>query len=289
MNVTDVDTVRKSVREFEHALDALPPEDMPEAYHIVGENPGEPQRLKENLRRIHDPVIKRFCIACLCRIAARRTQRVCSKRSSRASRILKTKIMASGTPSPPTIAYFRAVLGIPRFAPPFSGAPSVWVALKDWTFASASKRATSNASSTMTFTGIPPAMPFDDNTQDDAHHQRMLLTHEDFQTCYPDVNIHIHIDYEADRPFLVRMTRFTRGKVTSVEEFKRSFWMNGAYDAVVECTRSTELRTWRKAQTYSKETSWKKRVREVRVDPFPPPLTPHVSPFTSFDPLTALE
>ena len=128
-----------------------------------------------------------------------------------------------------------------------------------------------------------PAAPFDDNTQDVAHEQRMTVTREDFRTCYPDIDIKINMDYEADMPFLVRVTRITRGKVTSTEEFKRSFWMDGAYDAVVECTRSTELRTWHKGQTYAREVPWKQRLREVQVNPFPPPLTPHVSPFTNFE------
>ena len=292
LHVANLDDVRTAAREFDAALQALPAGEEAEAAHIIQENPGEAQRLKENLRRMPDPEIKRFCNTVL------------------VHRLLVPQRSVSYT----TRLFEAFIQGITHFEDRNAGFNDAQPAYHrlfscgpgDDSFRNTFQRCALDMPRSVRldvrkrietcyierllydeiFRRVSlhfPAAPFDEPAQDDAHVRRMAVTHDDFRTCYPDIDIRVDVEYEGDRPFAMTVTRTTRNKITSVEAFQRTFWMQDAYDAIVECTRSTELRTWRKAQTYAHEEPWKQRMRDVRAEPFPPQPTTRVDPFTAFD------
>lgn len=105
-----------------------------------------------------------------------------------------------------------------------------------------------------------PAKGDDEHTQDKGHANWLNQTFEDFQSCFPHVNIKVELGgWQGIYPTIVHITRLNHGNVASVETYTKEKYERN-YSPGVQC----RLRTFAnskpviktKIQTFYKKKNW---------------------------------
>lgn len=106
-----------------------------------------------------------------------------------------------------------------------------------------------------------PEKGSDEHHQNASHERRLELTHDDFKTCFPNLDVKVDLEFEMNWPVSVRICRYIRGDLVSVELYKKRIILGGGhkhYDDVVYASRNTKQYTYVKNQSFRYATKWKR-------------------------------
>ena len=99
-----------------------------------------------------------------------------------------------------------------------------------------------------------PASGSSDHSQDKGHVHRLDLTRQDFETCFPDTNIDVSVEYEGKMPTKLIITKTRKGKTTVVTWYK-AYNVNhngiGIYSDMVDCKKEEGGKTYIKTNTFA--------------------------------------
>lgn len=112
--------------------------------------------------------------------------------------------------------------------------------------------------------------------QDKGHHTWLRKTKEDFQTCYPNINIQVIITrYEGQLPMELGINIYSHKKLVEQQHYTRTFGIHEGYDPFVFCQRwlVNTNQYQEKFQEFSQEHEW----QEVERNTMPPAMSPSIS------------
>jgi len=109
-----------------------------------------------------------------------------------------------------------------------------------------------------------PLTGTEEPTQDNAHIDRLALTKEDFETCFPNLRISIDIEYDSTHwPIELKIQRYIRDKLVSTEQYRKTIifgdlFNDKMYEEAVEATKTTSEYTYFRIQRFAYRPSWKR-------------------------------
>ena len=106
-----------------------------------------------------------------------------------------------------------------------------------------------------------PTLPSAENKQNSAHLERLELTHKDYKTCFPSIEIQIDIEYMQEFPYILRITKLINGKPRYTEIYKKTInrqLVTSVYEDVTECFIHKSSGIYYKYQTFMRNESYKK-------------------------------
>jgi hypothetical protein len=109
-----------------------------------------------------------------------------------------------------------------------------------------------------------PNIGTEEQSQDRAHLDRLALTKEDFETCFPNLRITIQIEYDSTHwPIELKIQRYIRDKLVSTEQYNRTIlfsdiFSDKMYEEAVEATKTTSEYTYFRIQRFAYRPSWKR-------------------------------
>ena len=92
--------------------------------------------------------------------------------------------------------------------------------------------------------------------QDEGHRHRMEETLKDFRSCFPNVDLNIHIDFDMHLPIRLSVTKSVNGRVIIREEYTKEIVVEPAfggkkYSDFVQCIKVANNTKYVRVQTYS--------------------------------------
>ena len=96
-----------------------------------------------------------------------------------------------------------------------------------------------------------PSKGDDEKTQDEGHKNWLEQTKADFQTCFPNVDLQIELEYRGKYPINLKIERYKKNKLVSIERYTKDRYED-AYSIFVECSLDTFTDKKQKIQTFEK-------------------------------------
>jgi hypothetical protein len=125
-----------------------------------------------------------------------------------------------------------------------------------------------------------PAVNEAETPQDDGHLYFLSQTRDDFQSCFPHMDLRVHVDFDGDVPVRLEISKTTHGKHTSTAIYiKESLGMQSfgkvEYDPFVRCFQiNASGATMTRIQTFQRlPRPWKPVAADAAVTMIPTPHT----------------
>ncbi len=111
-----------------------------------------------------------------------------------------------------------------------------------------------------------PSTGTEEHGQDNKHLDRLLLTKNDFETCFPNLRIEIDMDFSFDAmhwPTTLIIQRYIKDKLVSKETYHRRIVFGDIlgdrmYEDAVEATKETEQFKYFRVQRFAYKPAWKR-------------------------------
>lgn len=104
-----------------------------------------------------------------------------------------------------------------------------------------------------------PTRGDDEMSQDEGHRVWLEQTKSDFNSCFPNVDLRVKLEYRGVYPIFVKIERYKHNRLVSIETYAKDRYQY-LYSALVECnlqTYSPKAETKQKVQTFSKLERWR--------------------------------
>lgn len=131
-----------------------------------------------------------------------------------------------------------------------------------------------------------PAANEAETPQDVGHLHFLAETHKDFQTCFPHMDLRVHVDFDGDLPVRAEITKLTHGQRTSTTIYiKDPQSGHQMYDPFVRCYKiNVRGETSTRIQTFQRlPRPWKRITPEAAATMTPTPRRTQDAPLAPYE------